>query len=115
MPRVALDNSIEAVKGAYASVRLCSPISSLDGSKHTGLAINVDVANGTFWTSQNFVQAARNLCKSRNRNLDYTVFRNLLAPQFENGKWVKSREFKELQWMTKLKFTATHRGKESRE
>jgi eukaryotic translation initiation factor 2C len=32
----------------------------------TGLAVNVDVANGSFWVSQGLHQAARNLCCDRN-------------------------------------------------
>lgn len=124
-----LDNVIVALKGVYTSIRLCDvsvpnlsfndiktnfqqPKSSVGGPS-TGLALNVDVANGTFWTAQDVHQAARNLCSRRNRNLDYNVFTNLVAPAKNNTKntWEKTEEFKDLAKMVKLRFTVKHRGK----
>ncbi len=107
------------------------PIGSSGAS--TGLAVNVDVANGTFWTSQGLHQCARNLCKTRNRNrksssrieitiltsstVDYLVFRNLLAPVQDpkvDGGWTWSPDFKELRKISgsRLRFSVNHRGKE---
>ncbi|KAH7370050.1 Piwi domain-containing protein [Rhexocercosporidium sp. MPI-PUGE-AT-0058] len=106
-----LDNVVVAMKGVYTSIRLCSPVSSL-GAAGTGLALNVDVANGTFWAAQDVHQAARNYCNQRNRQLSYTVFRDLLLP-IKDGKggWTKSEDFKNLARLAKLKFIVKHRGK----
>jgi len=82
----------------------------------TGLAVNVDVANGTFWTSQDVCQAARNLCKERNPHLSYQTFRDLLRPRQganTGGRLVKSDDFMSLQKMKKLRFTVKHQGKQS--
>jgi eukaryotic translation initiation factor 2C len=111
--RHALDNVVEAMRGVYSSIRLCELNSSV-GAAGTGLALNVDVANGTFWASQDVHQAARNLCKARNRQLSYTVFRDLLLPvKTSNGGFTKSPDFKELTKLGKLKFKVKHRGKSS--
>jgi len=110
--RTALDNVIEAMRGVYTSIRLCNPKSSIGGVS-TGLALNVDVANGTFWTVQDVHQAARNLCKDRNRNLDYKIFAQQLLPvKMRGGGITMSEDFKNLRKMHKLKFHVKHRGKE---
>ncbi|KAE9369735.1 Piwi-domain-containing protein [Stipitochalara longipes BDJ] len=106
-----LDNVVVAMKGVYASIRLCSPVSSV-GQPSTGLAINVDVANGTFWAPQDVHQAARNYCRDRNRQLSYTIFRDLLKPvKTPKGVVTQSEDFKNLRKMAKLKFRVKHRGK----
>ncbi|KAG4436130.1 hypothetical protein IFR05_008373, partial [Cadophora sp. M221] len=106
-----LDNVVVAMKGVYTSIRLCSPQSSL-GAVGTGLALNVDVANGTFWAAQDVHQAARNYCHQRNRQLSYTIFRDLLLPVKDGkGGWAKSEDFKNLAKFVKLKFIVKHRGK----
>jgi eukaryotic translation initiation factor 2C len=76
--------------------------------------LNVDVANGTFWSSQDVHQAARNLCKERNRRLDWQLFSNLLLPVTnpKRGGFTMSEDFKNLRKMYKLKFRVKHRGKE---
>lgn len=111
----ALDNCIVALKGVYSSIRLCSPRPSL-GGPGTGLAINVDVANGTFWTAQDVHQAARNYCSiiGGRRALDYHGLRDVLAPLKNNstGKFSSSEAFVHLNKMSKLRFTVKHRGKE---
>lgn len=77
------------------------------------MAVNVDVANGTFWAAQDVHQAARNLCSARNRSLNYNTFAQLLLPIKDNrGLITQSDEFKLLRKMAKLKFTVKHRGKE---
>ncbi|KAM0178275.1 hypothetical protein ACHAPF_003640 [Botrytis cinerea] len=112
--RCPLDITIEAMKGVYQSIRLCNHLNE-KGPVIRGLAVNVDVANGTFWTSQDFMQAARNLCSvPRNKALDYDVFRKLLRPEqrsMPNGRLEKSAEFLTLEKMKKLKFTLKHHGK----
>jgi eukaryotic translation initiation factor 2C len=62
--RHPIDDVVEALKGVYSSIRLCRRM----GEKETGLAVNVDVANGTFWASQVMTQVARNLTKAVNRD-----------------------------------------------
>jgi eukaryotic translation initiation factor 2C len=111
--RTPLDNVVEAMRGVYSSIRLCELTPSV-GGLGTGLALNVDVANGTFWTSQDVHQAARNLCKDRNRNLSYAIFRDQLLPVKDHtkpGVWTYSNDFKELRKLAKLKFFIKHRGK----
>jgi len=110
--RAPLDNVVEAMRGVYSSIRLCNPQSSIPGNTpSTGLALNVDVANGTFWVAQDVHQAARNLCSQRNKRLDYGVFGNLLLPVKYKDGYTMSEEFKSLRKMAKLKFFVKHRGK----
>jgi eukaryotic translation initiation factor 2C len=85
------------------------PISSV-GQPSTGLAINVDVANGTFWAPQDVHQAARNFCRERNRQLSYTIFRDLLKPVRTPKGLTQSEDFKSLRKLAKLKFRVKHRG-----
>jgi eukaryotic translation initiation factor 2C len=76
------------------------------------LALNVDVANGTFWTAQDLHQAARNYCSERNRALSYQVFQTLMLPAKDGkGGITMSEDFKNLRKMAKLKFWVKHRGK----
>ncbi|ESZ91253.1 hypothetical protein SBOR_8346 [Sclerotinia borealis F-4128] len=111
--RCPLDKTIEAMKGVYSSIRLCNHVA--EGNAIRGLAINVDVANGTFWTSQDVMQAARNVCGLRsNRALNWDVFRQNLLPRLnEKGtRYEKSSDFKTLDKMKKLKFHLKHHGKQ---
>ncbi|KAL3426357.1 eukaryotic translation initiation factor 2c [Phlyctema vagabunda] len=109
--RKKLDYCIEAMKGVYSSLRLCDIKPSVGNG--TGVALNIDVANGVFWTPQNFAQAARNFCSANNQSRDFQVFRNLLAPaQSQKGTMTYSESFKELRKMQKLRFTVTYRGKQ---
>jgi eukaryotic translation initiation factor 2C len=89
------------------------PKPSVPGANSTGLAINVDVANGTFWASQDVHQAARNLC-SRSRG-NFEKFQQLLLPIKDGGRVTQSEDFKNLRKMVKLKFTVKHRGKQDSE
>lgn len=123
-----IDTSIVALKGVYSSIRLCHvgtfciyiqslPLifeqpRSTPGGKGTGVAINVDVANGTFWASQDLHQAARNFLKDNNRNASWDTFRlNLMPVKDKLGHFTWSEDFKTLRKMAKLKFTVKHRGK----
>ncbi|CAL3971616.1 unnamed protein product [Diplocarpon coronariae] len=108
-----LDNVVVAMKGVYTSIRLCDPKSSI-GAPSTGLALNVDVANGTFWAAQDIHQAARNYTSvPRNKALSYTTFRDNLLPvrDVKHGGWTMSEDFKTLRKLVKLKFIVKHRGK----
>ncbi|PBP20017.1 eukaryotic translation initiation factor-like protein 2C 2 [Diplocarpon rosae] len=89
------------------------PKSSI-GAPSTGLALNVDVANGTFWAAQDIHQAARNYTSvPRNKSLSYTTFRDNLLPvrDVKHGGWTMSEDFKTLRKLVKLKFIVKHRGK----
>jgi eukaryotic translation initiation factor 2C len=112
LKRTALDGCVEAMKGVYSSMRLCQIPGSFGNS--TGLAVNVDVANGTFWIAQTLHQAARNLCDIRHRHISYMDFRNMLKPaRMNDGNLTRSDPFKHLRKMSKLRFSVRHRGKES--
>lgn len=50
--RFDLGGGVEAFKGVFASLR---PV--LDDRMQKGLSVNVDVANGTFWRSQELTRA----------------------------------------------------------
>lgn len=82
------------------------------GGPGTGLAINVDVANGTFWTCQDVHQAARNFTAiiAGNKSLQYPKMRDAMAGSTKDGKFNQSDAFKHLQRMTRLKFHVKHRG-----
>ncbi|KAF4636136.1 hypothetical protein G7Y89_g1931 [Cudoniella acicularis] len=105
-----LDNVIVAMRGVYSSIRLCS-LQPSNGGPGTGLALNVDVANGTFWNPQDLHQAARNFLKDRNRNLDWQVFKNQITPVEVRGTWTQSEDFKSLRKLAKLKFKVKYPGK----
>jgi eukaryotic translation initiation factor 2C len=72
------------------------------------LAVNVDVANGTFWTAQDLHQAIRNLIglrhPRRGQSHTYETLRDQLAPRQYNNKYTQTEEFKTLRIMQKLKF-----------
>ncbi|KAE9972193.1 hypothetical protein BLS_004152 [Venturia inaequalis] len=57
--RFPLGNGIEAFKGVFASMRM---VHTMTGPK---LSINVDVANGTFFTAMPVLQMSRELCRAR--------------------------------------------------
>ncbi|KAI9745991.1 MAG: hypothetical protein M1818_000672 [Claussenomyces sp. TS43310] len=101
------------MKGVYSSMRLCQPMPNISGAFSTGLAVNVDVANGIFWASQALHQAARNFCRDRNPRMDWLVFNRLLKPTKDSRiGWTMSPDFKELRKLVKLKFAVKHRGKD---
>ncbi|CAG8972388.1 hypothetical protein HYALB_00007141 [Hymenoscyphus albidus] len=95
-----LDNLIGASKGVYQSIRLCDP------NGGSGLGINVDVANGTFWSGQELIQAVRNytMMVTRDRSLDYNTLTQRLAPVAYKNGYTQSAPFKELRKMSKLQF-----------
>lgn len=109
-----LDDCIQGMKGVYASMRLVEN-SSQQG---LGLAVNVDVANGTFWTPMPLHQLARNVSQCRgNPNRIYLTMREVLKPAAGKAggeeKWVQSQAFKELRKLVGIKFTVPHRGKDN--
>lgn len=73
----------------------------------SGLAINVDVANGTFWTGQDLHQSIRNMMQLvlNSRSLDYHGLAQRLAPRpMSNGRLGTPECWKELRKYAKLKF-----------
>ena len=95
--RFGLGNGVEAFKGVYSSMRIV----------HTGpgnqgrLSINIDVANGTFWTESPLLNAAVALTGRKDPN-DLLV---TLQKQGEHG-----RTATDLKKMRKLHVVAKHRG-----
>ncbi|KAL1899214.1 Protein argonaute [Sporothrix stenoceras] len=116
-PKRDLDGTIYASKGIYAAFRLSESIRT-GGS---GLGINVDVANTTFWKDQTLDRLVLNLINisSDKWNVRTPVeLANLLKPI----QWVgneKTREptmsdaFKVLRRLHKLRFKVFHRGKKN--
>ncbi|OCK86160.1 Piwi-domain-containing protein [Lepidopterella palustris CBS 459.81] len=96
--RFSLGQGIEAFKGVFSSLR---PVLNDKGGK--GLTVNVDVANGTFWTAQPLGQALG------------AVFNASgiadLQGKFRNAKndWDKSFFKKDLNRFRKLHVVDTHR------
>lgn len=81
---------------------------------NTGLAVNVDVANGTFWTAQDVCQAARNLCKTGNPRMDYNTFRDQLKPRIDPKNpncCAPSDAFRMMEKMKKLRFKISYQNK----
>lgn len=110
--RFELDNNIEAMKGVYSSLRLCDKVPSF--GQGSGVALNVDVANGTFWSVKELHTAARDFCSDRNRRKDWGVFHQLIAPVNGPNGPTMSEEFKNLRKMSKLKFTVAHTQEKDR-
>jgi eukaryotic translation initiation factor 2C len=102
--QVNLDSVVMALKGVYASMRMCDV-----STTPTGLAVNVDVANATFWIAQEVHQVVRNLLSKGDRTFDYNAMRFALQPQ-QMGlrRWTSNEAFKLLRVMQKLKFTCKY-------
>ncbi len=94
--RFDLGGGVEAFKGVFASLR---PV--LDDRMQKGLSVNVDVANGTFWRSQELTRAVAQMF-------------NCSAPQFAQHfktaqrDWRTSKLKKDLGALNKVGVTATH-------
>ena len=95
--RFSLGNAIEAFKGVFASMRIVHG----GPSAKARLSINVDVANGTFWTESTVANAALALTGKRDMN----DLINTLKGQGEKG-----RAGQDLKKMRKLHVVAKHRG-----
>ncbi len=118
-PKRDLDGTIYASKGIYAAFRLSESIRS-GGS---GLGINVDVANTTFWKPMRLHDAVLNLLqissdKWKPRN--HSESADLLKPiQWHLNKKLNeptvSDAFKVLRRFHKLRFKVFHRGKNNDE
>ncbi|KAG9232999.1 Piwi domain-containing protein [Amylocarpus encephaloides] len=98
-----LDNYVMAIRGVYASMRLCDPNPSI-GGVGTGLGVNIDTANMAFWSEQDVHQAAKAILGGNNPSYDYHTMVQRLAPVPSGNKFVYSESFKNLRIMAKLKF-----------
>lgn len=95
--RYTLGNAIEAFKGVFASMRIVHG----GPSAKARLSINVDVANGTFWTASLVSNAALALTGKRDMN-------DLIQALRSGGE--KGRAGQDLRKMRKLHVVAKHRG-----
>lgn len=99
--RVNLGDGVEAYHGVYQSIR---PVHSLTGAQ---LSVNVDVANGTFWTTTLLHYTAREVARCR----DLNELSTKLQPQIDShGGRAESPAFKLLRMFRKIRVTVTHRG-----
>ncbi|KAI9724962.1 MAG: hypothetical protein M1812_000238 [Candelaria pacifica] len=100
--RFNLGKGIEAFKGVYQSIRACQ------GGR---LGVNVDVANGTFWTESIMTTTACNLTNSNNPHDLSTKCEKVLRDKVNpNLGLEESPTFKQLRRLRKVGFYAKHRG-----
>ncbi len=106
---------VEAAKGIYMAFRLSDTVKQ----GGTGLAVNVDVANTAFWTSQTIDALINNYmgsCHKDWKNLTPFQISDLFhAVEWDDHRsgrreWVMSDAFKCLRRLHKLKFHVRHRG-----
>ncbi|KAI9728343.1 MAG: hypothetical protein M1828_003743 [Chrysothrix sp. TS-e1954] len=95
--RTLLEGGIEAFKGVYATVRPTNR--GLNAA--AGLSVNVDVANGTFWSAINVLDTVRLLLNARDVNDAYQKCRII------NGK--PQRQADPLKRLRKLRINTRHR------
>ncbi|OIW26754.1 Piwi-domain-containing protein [Coniochaeta ligniaria NRRL 30616] len=113
--RADLTNVVEVIQGMYASMRMNQSIK--EGG--VGLGINVNIANVTFWLSQDFEQLVREYIRAYRRDWDQTDYyqlRDMLKPVItknEKGRelYELSEAFKVITKLYRLKFHVKHRGK----
>ena len=104
---------VEVHKGLYASARLSHNLAQ----GGTGLALNCDVANTSFWVSnQSFDQlccAFLANCEGNFGNLDpATGLAQALKPvSRKDGQFESSLAFKQLRKLRRLKFTVKHKNR----
>ncbi|KAF2481788.1 Piwi domain-containing protein [Neohortaea acidophila] len=94
--RFLLGNAVEAFKGVYQSMRIVHNM-----ARKACLSINVDVANGTFWTENLMHISALQLCNSKDVH-------DLIAGLRTGGE--NGRQGKAMKKFRKLHVTAKHRG-----
>ncbi|KAK4999709.1 Protein argonaute [Elasticomyces elasticus] len=103
--RSSLGGGVEAFKGVYQSLRVAHHISG------PRLSVNVDVANGTFWTASLLHVAARELCRAR----DEAALINALRPTNTPKGLRDSAAFALLKRFRKLRVICKHRGAQHRD
>lgn len=105
--RFLLGGGIEAFKGVFASMRAVHTLEN--NIPKARLSVNVDVANGTFWTDSILHDAAALMCKQRSAE-DF-------ARAFGQCKrdWKRSAMFITLKRLRKVSVYVTHRKLEKRQ
>ncbi|KZF18861.1 Piwi-domain-containing protein [Xylona heveae TC161] len=105
--RYYLGGGIEAFKGVYQSIRTCQ------GGR---LAVNVDVANGTFWTESVVHQTAKELVHAADyTELVWKLKQVKVHPADPDSPMQDSPAFKELRRLKKVGIYAKHRGSEEKD
>ena len=99
--RFNLGEGVEAYHGVYQSIR---PVHWPTGPR---LSVNVDVANGVFWTTSMLMLTAREICRCRDVN---HLSAELQPKKDSHGARVESNAFKNLRNLKRVRVTATHRG-----
>lgn len=105
--RTSLGKSVEAFKGVYQTIRAC----------HGGrLAVNVDVANGTFWIPTTMLQTVIWLTASDDFEQMIDRLRDVRKYSEEKKDWFMERSpgWLELRRLHKLAIVAKHRGSEDK-
>ena len=113
--RIPLENYLEVIKGTYAAFRLGDSI--LRGG--TGLSVNVDITNTTFWQGRPLAEVALRMAQSFKpewRTINMGRLQEECRPQMikkPNGStdYAPSDAFKVLRRLSKIKFLVNHRGK----
>ncbi|KAF2859346.1 Piwi-domain-containing protein [Piedraia hortae CBS 480.64] len=97
--RTSLGRGVEAYRGVYQSLRIIH-----SSRQNARLAILVDVSNGTFWTSQRLIEAAREVLDEQSLN---HLVNTMTRMGGENSRAVMLR-----QKLRRLHVTCQHRGKD---
>ncbi len=97
--RYLLGGGVEAWKGVYASIR---PV--FNG--RPGLAVNVDVANGTFWQESDLPRVAQQLANISDQGR--------IGNDFHNSPHTRRKLMQALNKLKKVAITVTHRNRESK-
>lgn len=97
--RLKLGGAVEAFKGCYASLRVAYYGPGLGA----GLAVNVDVGNGTFWVQEGLLQIMVQFTGARS---DDDLSRNFRSSQKE---WKKSALYGMLKRLRRVRVYSEHR------
>lgn len=98
--RSVLAPGLEHMSGVYQSMRLCHQ----PGTNGTGLTVNVDVANGTFWSAGPLIQVISNLFGGRGEADVIAKIR-----QHRQDTHARDDPYDKLKHLAKLRVTTTHR------
>ncbi|KAK8243527.1 Piwi domain-containing protein [Phyllosticta capitalensis] len=99
--RIALGNGIEAFKGVFSSIRMTTT-----AANRPTLSVNVDVANGTFWTAQKLGAALQQVLEIPNIGEMANRFKEA------SNNWDASKIKRECKRMAKLSVEVLHRTDE---
>lgn len=104
--KAPLGGGVEALKGVYASIRCAYYGPTIS----PGLAVNVDVANGTFWTEGALLGAMMATCGMTDRSLFQRQFQAAAARD-----WRRSPLYENLKRLLRVKVFSEHRGNGTRD